>query len=232
MQLIPTCPQKIACRSKSLRKISPKNLKKPSCPPENNLRKSSAGNRWKIFTASIQPKTKSNVPNPIPKNFQEKSLNPQWTKTFNNKDFLLHQGDDLLMFAIIQGLNFLVWSKNILGDETFKRALRPFLQFYAIFGSSESWKLPVVWVFLMRKSEGTYQNFARFWPKNALFLKFFFNVKIFWLILKLGLCRQSKKSFTSRAISDGGFTILSLYSENFRNSDFLDKIKIIRPCTW
>ena len=114
------------------------------------------------------------------------------------------------MFAIIQGLNFLVRSKNILGDETFKRDLRPFLQFYAIFGSSESWKLPVVWVFLMRKSEGAYQNFARFWPKNALFLKLAFNVKIFWLILKLGSCRQSKKSFTSRAISDGGFTMVEL----------------------
>ena len=66
------------------------------------------------------------------------------------------------MFAIIQGLDFLVRSKNILGDETFKRALRPFLQFYAIFTSSESRKVPVVWAFLMQKSKETYQNFARF----------------------------------------------------------------------
>ena len=29
---------------------------------------------------------------PIPKSFEEINLNDQWTKTSNNKDFLLHQG--------------------------------------------------------------------------------------------------------------------------------------------
>ena len=98
----------------------------------------------------------------IPKNFEEIILNNQWTKTSNNKYFLLHQGDNMLIFATIQGLELLLRSKNNLGDGTFKTASRTFLQIYTIFGSSENWKVPIVWAFLMQKSEETYYHFLSF----------------------------------------------------------------------
>ena len=133
---------------------------------------------------------------PIPKSFEEINLNDQWTKTSNNKDFLLHQGDDMLNFATIQGLEFLVRSKNILGDGTFKTAPRPFLQIYTIFGSSEKWKVPVVWAFLMRKSEETYQKFFEILTQKC---QFFCNwplmLEIFLTDFETGILPAIKKVF-------------------------------------
>ena len=65
---------------------------------------------------------------PPPKNLQDISILESWRVTKNNQNFLLHQEEGILIFATKQGLEFLVRSKNILSDGTFKTAPAPFIE--------------------------------------------------------------------------------------------------------
>ena len=88
---------------------------------------------------------------PLPKNLQEILMPETRRLTKNNQNFSLHQEEGILIFATKQGLEFLVRSKNVLSDGTFKTAPAPFSQIYTIFGtagSNDEWKIPVVWALL------------------------------------------------------------------------------------
>ena len=72
---------------------------------------------------------------------------------------------------------------------------RPFLQIYAIFGSSETWKVPIVWAFIMQKSEETYQKFFKSLTQKCLFFKLAFNVKIILANFEIGIMPSIEKVF-------------------------------------
>ena len=75
---------------------------------------------------------------PPPKNLQEILIPETWRLTKNNQNILLHQEEGILIFATKQGLEFLVRSKNVLSDGTFKTAPAPCSQIYTIFGTAGS----------------------------------------------------------------------------------------------
>ena len=107
---------------------------------------------------------------PPPKNLREISIPETWRLTKNNQNFLLHQEEGILIFATKHGLEFLVRSKNVLSDGTYKTAPAPFSQIYTIFrtaGSNDEWKIPVVWALLGSKSQEISEKFSKFWTKNV-----------------------------------------------------------------
>ena len=74
---------------------------------------------------TMQRKRTKNLPK-SPKIFEDIKLEGSWTMTLNRQDFLLYQGQGMLIFGIKQGLDFLVRSQKILCDETFKKNLQKF----------------------------------------------------------------------------------------------------------
>ena len=94
----------------------------------------------------------------VPKNFNEVDVQGSWALALNKKQFLLHQETGMLIFATDQGLEFLIRSKSILSDGTFKTAPPPFLQIYTLFGATTEWKIPVVWALLGSKTEEIYSK--------------------------------------------------------------------------
>ena len=85
-----------------------------------------------------------------PKTFDEVNIQEPWALTSNGKQFLLHQEPKMTIFATKQGLEFLR-SKIFLSDGTFMTAPPPFQQIYTVFGSTDEWKIPVIWGLLGEK---------------------------------------------------------------------------------
>ena len=83
-------------------------------PGEHNqkIRKSISRKR-----AEILPKS--------PKTLEDVKIEGAWRKTKQGKEFVLHQEIGLVIFATTEGLEFLVRSKNIMGDGTFKSTPPP-----------------------------------------------------------------------------------------------------------
>ena len=78
-------------------------------PKYEKIRKSMSRKRAEILPES-------------PKTLEAVKIERAWQKTKQGKEFVLHQEIGLVIFATIEGLEFLVRSKNIMGDGTFKSA--------------------------------------------------------------------------------------------------------------
>ena len=63
------------------------------------------------------------------------------------------------------------------------------------------------------------KNFRDFDPEIPIFCNWLLMPEIVLTDFETGILPAIKKSFTSLAISDVGFTIPSVFSENFRSSD-------------
>ena len=82
---------------------------------------------------------------------------PHLTRASNKKSFFLDEERQVLIFATDQILEFVVQSKSMLSDGTFKAAVPPYILIHILFGATSEWKMPGVWSFLGAKTKEIYK---------------------------------------------------------------------------
>lgn len=101
-----------------------------------------------------------------PKTLAELRFPEKYTKTHNNKEFilfdssLLHEDDPsrIIMFGTEQNLDFLVQCQGLYMDGTFWIVPILFSQMYTIHGRYNGWHIPLVYVLTTDKSQRTYEE--------------------------------------------------------------------------
>ena len=125
----------------SLEKISPKKLKKTQLSP------------WKQFTKIKSRKQMKNIYRQHSAQYEEQWAEPAKKNIYNNSRTRI--------FGKI---------KKYFGEWNAQNGRRPFLQIDTVFGSSENWKVPVVWAFHAKKWRNIPKNFRDFDQKCQFLL--------------------------------------------------------------
>ena len=95
---------------------------------------------------------------PVPTARTDINLEGEWKETTTGQNFLLHQDEDILMFATDSNLRQLAATRTIFMDGTFKSTPRLFTQLFTIHGQYREHIVPLVYCLLPDKKRETYYN--------------------------------------------------------------------------
>ena len=95
---------------------------------------------------------------PVPTARIDINLEGEWKETTTGQNFLLHQDEDILMFATDSNLRQLATTRTIFMDGTFKSTPRAFTQLFPIHGQYREHIVPLVYCLLPDKKQETYYN--------------------------------------------------------------------------